>query len=82
MRNLIFFLSVLPALFTSCIQSTPPDPEADILTFYFPEGSQRIKNVEIYNKYIVAYPKKDVSLQDSAFSLTVTPNATWERIDK
>jgi|GEM_PF-4678317 len=58
MRNLIFFLSVLSVLFTSCIQSTPPNPEADILTFYFPEGSQRIKNVEIYNKYIVAYPKK------------------------
>ena len=82
MKKFYLFFSILPVLFTSCIQEAPLNPEADILTFYFPDGSQRIKNVEIYNSYIVAYPKKDVSLQDSVFNLTVTPNATWERINK
>ena len=82
MKKILLFFFGLPILFTSCIQDAPLNPEADILSFHFPDGCQRIKNVEIYNNYIVAYPKKDVSLQDSAFRLTVTSNAVWERIDK
>lgn len=73
---------LLILFFTGCIKDGPLDPEADILTFSFPAGSQRIKNVEIYNDKIIAYPKKNVSLQDSVFDITVTPGAVWERIEK
>jgi hypothetical protein len=65
----------------SCIRDEAPNPEADILTLVFPENSLRKGEVEIYNDYIVTYPKQKVNLRDSAIvRLEVSPGATWERI--
>ncbi len=82
MKKYFLLFLLTPFLLTSCIQDAPLDPEADILTFSFPDGTQRIKNVEIYNNYIVAYPKKGISLLDADFTLSVTPGAEWEKIAK
>ncbi len=85
MRKLYFFIFIIPLL-ASCIQDAPQNPEADILTFAFPSDSVRIptSQKDIYNTYIVSYPKEGVNLSSLANTpvLTVTPGATWKRIDK
>ncbi|MDR2679907.1 MAG: PCMD domain-containing protein, partial [Tannerella sp.] len=66
---------------TSCIQDEAPNPEADILSFVFPENSLRTRNVEIYNDYVVAYPKSHVNLRDSAIErIELSPGATYQRV--
>ncbi|MDR2138239.1 MAG: PCMD domain-containing protein [Tannerella sp.] len=69
------------ALLLSCIREEAPNPEADLLSLVFPENSLRTEKVEIYNDYVVTYPKANVNLRDSAIvRLEVSPGATWERI--
>jgi len=80
MRQLIF--SILVALsFTSCIRDEALNPEADILSLNFPANSLRTDSVEIYNDYIIAYPKPNVNLRDSdIIHIEVTKGATYRRI--
>jgi hypothetical protein len=77
----LFSVAVMALMAPSCIRDEAPNPEADILALVFPENSLRTGEVEIYNDYIVAYPRSKVNLRDSAIArLEVSPGATWERI--
>ncbi len=85
MKRFLLFISSVLILTTSCIQDAPLSPEADILSFSFPQDSLRIPVIKdaIYNDYIVVFPKKDVNLKSCSMSdcsVTVTPGATWEYI--
>lgn len=82
MKRILLFLFASFCLLTSCIKDAPLNPEADIVTFSFPENTQRIKEVEYYNDYIISYPKGNVELQYVDYSLAVSKGATWERIEK
>ncbi|MDR2763440.1 MAG: PCMD domain-containing protein [Tannerella sp.] len=74
-------IAVTVMLAASCIQEEAPNPEADILALVFPKNSLRTGEVEIYNDYVVTYPRVNVNLRDSAITqLEVSPGATWERI--
>lgn len=65
----------------SCIKEEAPNPEADILSLAFPENSLRTKAVEIYNDFVVAYPKQHVNLRDSAIvQIELSPGATCRRV--
>jgi hypothetical protein len=79
MKKAGYIVAVLVFL-ASCIKEEAPNPEADILSFIFPENSLRTKGVEIYNDYVVAYPKQDVNLRDSAIAqIELSPGATYQR---
>ncbi|MDR1406634.1 MAG: PCMD domain-containing protein [Tannerella sp.] len=68
-------------LTASCIRDEAPNPEADILSRVFPGNSLRTNEVEIYNDYVVAYPRANVNLRDSAIvRIEVSPGASWQRI--
>lgn len=56
-------LLLLIVLFFSCIKDDALNPEADILSISFPENSLRTKKINVYNDYIVVYPKRNVKLQ-------------------
>jgi hypothetical protein len=55
--------------------------EADILSVSFSDGCLRAKKPEIGNDYIFVFPKKHVSLRDSALTaIELTPGASYQRI--
>jgi hypothetical protein len=77
-----WFAAVATALsITSCIKDEAPNPEADILSLAFPENSLRTKDVEIYNDYVVAYPRPHVNLRDSDIvHIELSAGATCRRV--
>lgn len=81
MKQLLLF--ALPIIFlSSCIRNEALNPEADILSFSFPANSLRTDSVEIYNDYIIAYPKQKVNLKDSAIAhIEVSQGAIYQRIE-
>ncbi|MDR0413497.1 MAG: PCMD domain-containing protein [Dysgonamonadaceae bacterium] len=62
-KQLPLLLAIL--FFSSCIKDEAPNPEADIVAISFTENSLRTKSIDIYNDYIVLYPKRSVQLQAS-----------------
>lgn len=72
----------IPVIWVSCIQEAPLNPEADILTFTFPSEYLRLEKSDVYNNYILTYPKQGVDLTHIQASITLTPGATMERIEK
>ncbi|MDR3194649.1 MAG: PCMD domain-containing protein [Tannerella sp.] len=81
MRKAGYAIAVTAVIFTSCIQDEALNPESDILSLNFPENSLRTKGVEIYNEYVVAYPKANVSLRDSDIvHIELSSGADWQRI--
>ncbi len=84
MKKYLFFILILPVILTACIQDTPLNPEADILTFSLPEEYLKVKVTpdDIKNDYIIVYPKKSASFESGKVSLTVTPGATWQYVEK
>jgi|GEM_PF-1199516 hypothetical protein len=75
-------LLILSALFLfhSCIQDEALNPEADIIALVFPDNSLRDKEPTINNDNVIVYPRENVNLRDSTFSIEVSDGATWEKI--
>jgi hypothetical protein len=81
MKQQLLTCAIVLAGLASCIRDEAPNPEADILVFAFPDNSLRTREVEIYNDYIVAYPKLNVNLRDSAITrMELSQGATSRRL--
>jgi hypothetical protein len=80
MNKIYFLILLLIVSFTSCIKDPALNPECDILSFSFNPRYQ-IGSTSITNNIVTAYPRWDVpTLRDSAFTITVTPGAVYEKI--
>ena len=80
-KKLILPLLFIPFLFASCIKDEAPNPEADILVFTFPKDYLRTKEVEIYNDFVVTYPRANVNLREAPFRIEVSEGAIWKRVE-
>ncbi|MDR0680633.1 MAG: PCMD domain-containing protein [Dysgonamonadaceae bacterium] len=80
MNRLLLTLTIF--LFASCIKSDVLNPEADIVSVSFTENRLRTKNIEIYNDYIVVYPKLNADLKKNDItSIELSEGATYQSRD-
>ncbi|MDR2056916.1 MAG: PCMD domain-containing protein, partial [Dysgonamonadaceae bacterium] len=78
--RLLLTLTVI--LFVSCIKDDVLNPEADIVSVSFTENRLRTKNVEIYNDYIVVYPKLNADLKkEDIASIELSEGASYQSWD-
>jgi hypothetical protein len=78
---LLILLVSLSVLMMSCIQEEPLNPEADILTFIYPEVEMRI-TPEIRNDYIIVYPNSGVDITTLTYTITVSTGAIYKEIKR
>jgi hypothetical protein len=74
------FLLILTVVFlASCIKNDVLNPEADIVSISFTENTLRTKNTEVYNDYIIVYPKLNVSLKETDItSIELSEGASYQ----
>jgi hypothetical protein len=75
-------LTLTIVLFASCIKREALNPEADIISISFTENTLRTKNIEIYNDYVVVYPKLTVNLKEIGItSIELSEGASYQLRD-
>ncbi|MDD6209759.1 MAG: PCMD domain-containing protein [Bacteroidales bacterium] len=75
MKHLSYLLLISLFVFSSCIKDVPLNPEADILSFTWPDDSILISS-KIANDYINVFVADGAKIDSIAPTITVTPGAT------